>query len=99
MVNEFHYSERERGIRDEFAMHRDGATRIDKDPRVRDPRVSRGERTHLDLDTNSRHLVNNNSNYDDGVDLIRERDRRRDRDADYSPQHRGNRRVLNANAM
>lgn len=91
------------GIRDEFQLHRDERRAIDRDPRNRDPRVERGDRTHIDVGSNSRHLVNNSSNYDDSVDLIREKEKerfanRRDREADYSP-HRGNRRVLNANAM
>lgn len=90
------------GIRDEYQMHRDERRAIDRDPRNRDPRVER-DRAHLDVGSNSRHLVNNSSNYDDSVDLIREKEKerfahRRDREADYSP-HRGNRRVLNANAM
>lgn len=93
------------GIRDEFQLHRDERRAIDRDPRNRDPRVERGDRTHLDVGGNSRHLVNNSSNYDDSVDLIREKEKerfaqRRDRDAEYSPHRdRGNRRVLNANAM
>lgn len=91
------------GTRDEFQIHRDERRAIDRDPRNRDPRVERGDRTHIDVGSNSRHLVNNSSNYDDSVDLIREKEKerfahRRDREADYSP-HRGNRRVLNANAM
>lgn len=90
------------GMRDEFALHRDERRAIDRDPRNRDPRVDRSERAHLELGSNSRHLIHNNS-YDDGVDLIREKDKerfahRRERDSDYSP-HRQNRRVLNANAM
>jgi hypothetical protein len=90
------------GMRDEFAMHRDERRAIDRDPRNRDPRVDRSERNHLELGSNSRHLIHNNS-YDDGVDLIREKDKerfahRREREADYSP-HRQSRRVLNANAM
>lgn len=101
LVNDRHYGGA--GVRDEFAMHRDERRAIDRDPRVRDPRVERTERAHLDVGSNSRHLVNNSSNYDDSVDLIREKEKerfahRRDREADYSP-HRGNRRVLNANAM
>lgn len=102
LINDRHYGGG--GIRDEFQMHRDERrSAIDRDPRIRDPRVERGDRTHLEVGSNSRHLVNNGSNYDDSVDLIREKDKerfthRRDRDADYSP-HRGNRRVLNANAM
>lgn len=89
-------------MRDEFAVHRDQRRpQIDRDPRNRDSRVDR-DRVHLELGSNSRHIVNS-SNYDDGVDLIREKEKerfahRRDREADYSP-HRGNRRVLNANAM
>ncbi|CRK90791.1 CLUMA_CG004482, isoform B [Clunio marinus] len=91
------------GMRDEYQMHRDERRAIDRDPRNRDPRVDR-DRTHLDVGSNSRHLVSNSSNYDDSLDLIREKEKerfthRRDRDAEYSP-HRGNsRRVLNANAM
>lgn len=93
------------GMRDEFQMHRDERRAIDRDPRNRDPRnrdVDRSERTHLEIGSNSRHLVNNSS-YDDSVDLIREKDKerfahRRERDAEYSP-HRQSRRVLNANAM
>lgn len=90
------------GIRDEFQLHRDERRAIDRDPRNRDPRSRELERER-DIGTNSRHLVNNSSNYDDSVDLIREKEKerfshRRERDADYSP-HRGNRRVLNANAM
>lgn len=97
-LNERHYGGGG-GMRDEFAIHRDERRPIDRDPRNRDPRV---ERTHIELGSNSRHLVNS-SNYDDSVDLIREKEKerfahRRDREADYSP-HRGNRRVLNANAM
>lgn len=98
LINDRHYGG---GIRDEYQMHRDERrAAIDRDPRIRDPRV---DRTHLDVGSNSRHLVNNSSNYDDSVDLIREKEKerfahRRDRDAEYSP-HRGNRRVLNANAM
>lgn len=96
------------GIRDEFQLHRDERrAQIDRDPRNRDPRVDRvdrGDRTHIDVGSNSRHLVNNSSNYDDSVDLIREKDKerfahRRDREADYSPHRGSNRRVLNANAM
>lgn len=105
LTNDRHYGVGGGGERDEFAMHRDARRRdIDRDPRVRDPRVDRAERAaHLDVGSNSRHLVNNSSNYDDSVDLIREKEKerfahRRDREADYSP-HRGNRRVLNANAM
>lgn len=105
LINDRHYVGGGAGMRDEFQMHRDERRAIvDRDPRVRDPRVERGDRTHLDLASNSRHLVNNGSNYDDNVDLIREKEkerfahRRGDRDAEYSP-HRGNRRVLNANAM
>lgn len=94
-------SDRHFGARDEYQMHRDERrAAIDRDPRIRDPRVDRT--SHLDVGSNSRHLVNS-SNYDDNVDLIREKEKerfahRRDRDAEYSP-HRGNRRVLNANAM
>lgn len=100
LLNDRHYAG---GMRDEFQLHRDERRAIDRDPRNRDPRVERGDRTHLDVGSNSRHLVNNSSNYDDSVDLIRDKEKerfahRRDRDADYSP-HRGNRRVLNANAM
>jgi hypothetical protein len=98
-LNDRHYGGG--GMRDEFAIHRDERRPIDRDPRNRDPRVER-DRGHVDLSSNSRHLVNS-SNYDDSVDLIREKEKerfahRRDREADYSP-HRGNRRVLNANAM
>lgn len=101
LINDRHYGGG--GVRDEFQMHRDERRAIDRDPRNRDPRVERGDRTHVDVGSNSRHLVNNSSNYDDSVDLIREKEKerfasRRERDADYSP-HRGNRRVLNANAM
>lgn len=101
LINERHYGG---GMRDEFQMHRDERRPIDRDPRSRDPRVERGDRAHIEVGNNSRHLVNNSSNYDDSVDLIREKEKerfpqRRERgDADYSP-HRGNRRVLNANAM
>lgn len=100
LINERHYGS---GMRDEFQLHRDERRPIDRDPRNRDPRLER-DRPHLDVGSNSRHLVNNGSNYDDNVDLIREKEkerfahRRADRDAEYSP-HRGNRRVLNANAM
>jgi hypothetical protein len=89
------------GMRDEFQMHRDERRAIDRDPRNLDPR--RNERTHSDLPSNSRHLVNNSS-YDDSVDLMREKEKerfahRREREGEYSP-HRQNRRVLNAsNAM
>lgn len=100
LMNDRHYGGG--GVRDEFQMHRDERrSAIDRDPRIRDPRV---DRTHVvDIGSNSRHLVNNSSNYDDNVDLIREKEKerfaqRRDRDAEYSP-HRGPRRVLNANAM
>lgn len=102
LMNDRHYDGG--GIRDEYQMHRDARRAIDRDPRNRDPRVER-DRTHLDVGSNSRHLVNNSSNYDDSVDLIREKEKerfaqRRDRDAEYSPHRdRGNRRVLNANAM
>jgi hypothetical protein len=99
-LNDQHYGGG--GTRDEYQMHRDERRAIDRDPRNRDPRVER-VRTHVDVGSNSRHLVNNSSNYDDSVDLIREKEKerfahRREREADYSP-HRGNRRVLNANAM
>lgn len=103
LLNDRHYGGGG-GMRDEYQMHRDERRAIDRDPRNRDPRVERGERTHLDVGSNSRHLVNNSNNYDDNVDLIREKEKerfahRRDREADFSP-HRGNsRRVLNANAM
>lgn len=103
LINDRHYAGGG-GVRDEYQMHRDERrAQIDRDPRNRDPRVDRADRTHLDVGSNSRHLVNNSSNYDDSVDLIREKDKerfahRRERDAEYSP-HRGNRRVLNANAM
>lgn len=102
LMNDRHYGGA--SGRDDFQMHRDERrAAIDRDPRIRDPRV---DRTHLDVGSNSRHLVNNSSNYDDSVDLIREKEKerfahRRERDADFSP-HRGprdNRRVLNANAM
>lgn len=105
LITDRHFSGN--GARDEYQMHRDERrSAIDRDPRNRDPRVERDRtRDHLDLGSNSRHLVNNSSNYDDNVDLIREKEKerfahRRDRDAEYSP-HRGppNRRVLNANAM
>lgn len=97
-LNDRHYGGE---MRDEFAIHRDERRPIDRDPRNRDPRVERA-RGRLEIGSNSRHLVNS-SNYDDSVDLIREKEKerfahRRDREADYSP-HRGNRRVLNANAM
>lgn len=102
LINDRHFGSN----RDEFALHRDERrTAIDRDPRNRDPRNREldRERAHIDVGSNSRHLVNNSSNYDDSVDLIREKEKerfsnRRDREADYSP-HRGNRRVLNANAM
>lgn len=106
LITDRHFGGGTDNMRDEFALHRDQRrAMVDRDPRVRDPRVERGERTHLDLASNSRHLVNSSSNYDDNADLIRDKEtkerfaHRRDRDADYSPQHRSNRRVLNANAM
>lgn len=106
LITDRHFGGGADNMRDEFALHRDQRrAMVDRDPRVRDPRVERGERTHLDLASNSRHLVNSSNNYDDNADLIRDKEKerfahRRDRDAaDYSPQHRSNRRVLNANAM
>lgn len=103
-VSDRHYGGRSGA---EYPMHRDDRRVIDpRDALDRDPRLDQTrERPHLGVGSNSRHLVNNSSNYDnDSVDLIREKDprerlahgRRGDmgRD-DYSP-HRGNsRRVLN----
>lgn len=102
LINDRHYGGGG-GIRDEFQMHRDERRAIDRDPRNRDPRVERGDRAHIEVGSNSRHLVNNSS-YDDSVDLIREKEKerfthRRDREAEYSPHRGSNRRVLNANAM
>ena len=89
----------------EYPMHRDERRVIDRDLRERDPREARmmdarDRREHY-VGSNSRHLMNNS--YDnDNVDLIREKEKerfahRRD-EYSYSP-HRGNRRVLNMNAM
>lgn len=89
----------------EYPMHRDERRAVDRDLRDRDSRESRmmdarDRREHY-VGSNSRHLLNNS--YDnDNVDLIREKDKerfthRRD-EYSYSP-HRGNRRVLNMNAM
>jgi hypothetical protein len=88
----------------EYPMHRDERRVIDRDIRERDQRDrmmdARDRREHY-VGTNSRHLMNNS--YDnDNVDLIREKEKerfthRRD-EYSYSP-HRGNRRVLNMNAM
>lgn len=89
----------------EYPMHRDERRVIDRDLRDRDSRESRmmdarDRREHY-VGSNSRHLMNNS--YDnDNVDLIREKEKerfahRRD-EYSYSP-HRGNRRVLNMNAM
>ena len=77
------------------------------DPRDRD-------RAHLALNS-TRHLVNNSSNYDDNVDLIRERDKDKDRyvqqnqsqllqpqnrrDRDDYSPHRGNNRRVLNAAM
>ncbi|KAG5683673.1 hypothetical protein PVAND_012940 [Polypedilum vanderplanki] len=88
----------------EYPMHREERRVIDRDLRERDPRDvrmdARDRREHY-VGSNSRHLMNNS--YDnDNVDLIREKEKeryahRRD-EYSYSP-HRGNRRVLNMNAM
>lgn len=92
------------GSGSEYPMHRDERRVIDRDLRDRDLRETRMDardrREHY-VGSNSRHLMNNS--YDnDNVDLIREKEKeryahRRD-EYSYSP-HRGNRRVLNMNAM
>jgi hypothetical protein len=90
----------------EYPMHRDEQRRApDRDLRERDPREvrmdARDRREHYVGTNSTRHLMNNS--YDnDNVDLIREKEKeryahRRD-EYSYSP-HRGNRRVLNMNAM
>lgn len=106
-------SVRERGVRDEgggsgseYPMQRDDRRSVvERDMRDRDPRMdARDRREHyVGSQSNSRHLMNNS--YDsDNVDLIRDMEKeryahRRD-EYSYSPQHqRGNRRVLNMNAM
>jgi hypothetical protein len=95
LINDRHYG-------GEYPMHRDERRVIDRDLRDRDPRVDARDRREHYVGSNSRHLMNNS--YDnDNVDLIREKEKerfahqRRDRE-EYSP-HRGNRRVLNINAM
>ena len=105
--------ERERAERDrdlggqssgsEYPMHRDERRVIDREMRERDPRDlrmdARDRREHYG--SNSRHLMNNS--YDnDNVDLIREKEKERYRRDEYNyshSPHRGNRRVLNMNAM
>lgn len=88
-------------------MRERGVERERGDPRDRD-------RAHLALNS-TRHLVNNSSNYDDNVDLIRERDKEKDRyvqqnqsqllqpqsrrDRDDYSPHRGNNRRVLNAAM
>ena len=88
-------------------MRERGIERERGDPRDRD-------RAHLALNS-TRHLVNNSSNYDDNVDLIRERDKDKDRyvqqnqsqllqpqsrrDRDDYSPHRGNNRRVLNAAM
>lgn len=115
LMNDRHYGGagvRDRGARDEgggsgneYPMHRDDRRVMERDMRDRDPRMdARDRREHyVGSQSNSRHLMNNS--YDsDNVDLIRDMEKeryahRRD-EYSYSPQHhRGNRRVLNMNAM
>ncbi|CAO1378128.1 unnamed protein product [Diamesa serratosioi] len=122
LINERHYGgdyerERDRGGgggesrgvegRGGVNMRERGIERDRGDPRDRD-------RAHLALNS-TRHLVNNSSNYDDNVDLIRERDKDKDRyvqqnqsqllqpqnrrDRDDYSPHRGNNRRVLNAAM
>lgn len=105
LVNDRHFSAGGGGgasSGSEYPMHRDERRIIDRDRDTREPRMMdvRDRREHY-VGNSSRHLMNNS--YDnDNVDLIREKEKeryahRRD-EYSYSP-HRGNRRVLNMNAM
>lgn len=110
MTNDRHYGGGRDRVRDDgggsgseypIEMHRDERRAIiERD--MRDPRMDARDRREHYIGAN-RHLMNNS--YDsDNVDMIRDKEKeryahRRD-EFNYSPQHhRGNRRVLNMNAM